>query len=527
MGLDGGLRTVLMAGVLCVSQAQVGLSGTVTSHRTGAALQGAVVKLLVLGIVDTTDAQGRFSLTGPSGVLRPGGRQAVDGWTGTKSLQFWQDAEGWADIRVYDLSGTVRANLFSGVLPGGEWSIALPSLPSGLYVCAFDGPRTHKRVRFLSTRSGDISTSNGAKDVLGATPGAVAPRTAAESLDTLVVTKSGFVPARLAPSSLQQTGMAVKLDDSTAVSDADDATIVPDASWTAYMPDGIPPPSLGTAAFSIVLQIGAIRDVGLTKFGQRRQYDITGGTVTGDKIAATVLEGGLDYDLTLSNGSKEIEQIIILKAGNTPILMRNPGVAPTGAKNARMVLDFEAPNSSSYAWLNTGKFAAMRIVDTVAKTIGMDVYDISKVTLPAKKVQIKDPAGTTHQTWECLSFKGTQGATLFTENVSLGSSISIGASKRGSRNIIPITGGTTTGRIVGKVLGGGADYQLGGLDARYTLAPDDGELIIIRNCGANGLVPVFEARIGSVYGYLNENKFMSSSPSMSGSGVSLTFYEMK
>lgn len=527
MSLVRVCMAVSIAGAFGFAQAQVGLSGTVTSNKSGAALEGAVVKLLALGLSDTTDAQGRFSLTGPSGVLRPGGREAMDGWAGPRSLQFRQDIEGWADIRVYDLSGTVRATLFSGVLPGGEWSVALPNLPSGLYVCAFDGPGTHKRVRFLSTPAGGVAASSATMKFKGAAPGSVAPRSAAAPLDTLVVTKSGYIQARLPLSSLQQTGMAVKLDDSGAVSDVDDATIVPDASWTAYMADGIPPPSLGTKVFSIVLQIGAIRDVGLTKFGQRRQYDIKGGTVTGDKITATVVEGGLDYDLTLSNGSKEIEQIIILKAGTTPILMRNPGVAPIGAKNARMVLDFEAPNSSSYTWLNTGKFAAMRIVDTVAKTIKMDVYDISKVTLPTKKVQIKDPSGVTNQTWECLSFKGTQGATLFTENVTLGSSISIGASKRGSRNIIPITGGTTTGKIVGKVLSGGADYQLGGLDARYTLAPNDGELIIIRNCGANGLVPVFEARIGSVYEYLNENKFMSSSPNVGGGGVSLTFYEMK
>jgi hypothetical protein len=81
--------------------------------------------------------------------------------------------------------------------------------------------------------------------------------------------------------------------------------------------------------------------------------------------------------------------------------------------------------------------------------------------------------------------------------------------------------------VVGKILDGGADYQLSGLDARYTLAPNDGEFIIVRNCGANGLVPVFEARVDGPYAFLNENKYLSSSPSMVGSGVSITFYEKK
>ena len=84
----------------------------------------------------------------------------------------------------------------------------------------------------------------------------------------------------------------------------------------------------------------------------------------------------------------------------------------------------------------------------------------------------QDPADAENQTWECVKISGSQGAQVFTENVTLGGSISIGATKRGSRNIIPITGGTTTGRVEGKILPGGADYQLGGLDARYTLEPD-------------------------------------------------------
>ncbi len=44
---------------------------------------------------------------------------------------------------------------------------------------------------------------------------------------------------------------------------------------------------------------------------------------------------------------------------------------------------------------------------------------------------------------------------MFTESVALGSSISVGQSKRGNRNIIPITGGTVTGKIKGKVVPGG------------------------------------------------------------------------
>jgi hypothetical protein len=346
-------------------------------------------------------------------------------------------------------------------------------------------------------------------------------------VDTLLVTKNGFSSSRLAINSYNVSGLTITLDD-TSKAQTDNAVIVPDPSWTCYMPEGIPPPKSGVAVFSITLQYSACHNVGLTQFGQRRQFDIKGGTIKGDKLNADLLSGGLDYELTLSNGSIEVEQINIFKTkDNTSVLMRNAGVAPVGEKNVRVVLDFEAPNSSSSKWLHTSKYVATRIIDSSAKTITLDVFDVSNATLPSQKIQIKDPSGVPNQTWECFKLTGTKGTEIFTENVSLGSSISIGASKRGSRNIIPITGGTTSGRVSGKILSGGADYQLGGLDARYTLAPSDTDFIIVRNCGSNGLVPVFETKVNGKYDFLNETKYLSSSPEVGGGGVKITFYEVR
>lgn len=292
------------------------------------------------------------------------------------------------------------------------------------------------------------------------------------------------------------------------------------------MPDGIPPPELGDELFEITLNYSTCHDVGITKFGQRYQYDIDGGEIKGERINATILKGGLDYELVLSSGSVEVEQINIFRTkDNTPVLMRNAGVSPQRECPVRVVLDFEAPNSSSYKWLNSGKFAATRIIDSAAKAIKMKVFDISTVVLPQSRVQIKDPEDVPNQTWDCVKITGRQGQVVFTENVALGNSISIGASKRGSRNIIPITGGTMSGRVKGKILPGGADYQLSGLDARYTLETDDGVLIIVRNCGSGALIPVFETKTDGPYSFLNENKYLSSAPGMSGGGVSITFYE--
>jgi hypothetical protein len=119
---------------------------------------------------------------------------------------------------------------------------------------------------------------------------------------------------------------------------------------------------------------------------------------------------------------------------------------------------------------------------------------------------------------------------LIMENVTLGPSQLVGASKRGIRNIIPITGGELSGRVTGRVLMGGADYQNlsppATIDAHYLWQADDGEIIIVRNGGAFGsLVPTFEARVDGRHAYLNRGRYLSSNPGMGQGGVALTFYE--
>jgi hypothetical protein len=147
-------------------------------------------------------------------------------------------------------------------------------------------------------------------------------------------------------------------------------------------------------------------------------------------------------------------------------------------------------------------------------------------------VSISKPAEAAAQPWgyRLKEASEQQGEILITENVTLAPSQRVGLSKRGIRNIIPITGGTVSGRIMGKVLMGGADYQLltppASIDAHYLWETDDGELIIVRNGGGfGGLVPTFETRVDGPYAYLNTGSYLSSPPGMGQGGVALTFYE--
>jgi hypothetical protein len=311
---------------------------------------------------------------------------------------------------------------------------------------------------------------------------------------------------------------------------SNDATYVPDPGWACGMPDGIPAPSKGTLAFSISIQIGATHDVGDTPYGHRRLLDVKGGTISGDKLKGSVVTGGLEYELTLSNGVIEYHDINILKASDgSYVYLRTCGVAPSASAEPRVVMLFDAVTSGSASFLNDGKFVATRVLNATGGTgtLQLDVYDVSKVTAGEPRVTITKPSGVTKQPWDCNTTTGTQGATVFTENVSLGSSFSF-TGKKGSHNVIPITGGTTTGKVEGAILNGGADYQLSGsLDAWYTLAPSNGEFILVRNCGGGKLIPWFEAKVDGKYNFLNTQAYLSSSPGVGSGGVSITFYERK
>jgi hypothetical protein len=74
--------------------------------------------------------------------------------------------------------------------------------------------------------------------------------------------------------------------------------------------------------------------------------------------------------------------------------------------------------------------------------------------------------------------------------VSVGAPLDVGDVGKGGRRIVPITGGTFAGPLLcATVLPGGADWQVlrsdgvAELEARYTLATEEGALIYVRNHG--------------------------------------------
>lgn len=88
-------------------------------------------------------------------------------------------------------------------------------------------------------------------------------------------------------------------------------------------------------------------------------------------------------------------------------------------------------------------------------------------------------------------------------NAGLAAPVSVGDTPEGTRRIIPIGGGSVEGPLIrGKLIGGGADWQLARadgvtvVDATYAIQTDDGVVIQIRNRGLrHGPVDVMAALV--------------------------------
>ncbi len=312
--------------------------------------------------------------------------------------------------------------------------------------------------------------------------------------------------------------------------------LVPHQAWNCGMADGMPKPESGTLLLEAEMKLDNVYDVGKTPFGRRAVAVTQTGTMNGPKIQASILAGGLDFQLVLANGVVEVEQILVLRTSDGRYaIMRNAGTG-LDARDVRVVYDFEAPTAGTFAWLNTGKYVGRRVIDAAAKTMKLTIYDVSGVTVPtdaAHTVRVTKPADVPPQPWDfrVAGPNEQRGETIVTENVALGGMQSVAGGKRGARNILQITGGTLTGMITGKVLFGGADYQSPttgpAIDARYLWQTTEGDIIIVRNAGSGRLVPTFETGVDSKYAWLNSGTYLSSGPGMGAGGVSLTMYKSK
>ena len=86
-------------------------------------------------------------------------------------------------------------------------------------------------------------------------------------------------------------------------------------------------------------------------------------------------------------------------------------------------------------------------------------------------------------------------------DVLVGTPVVVGDTVAGSRRVIPIVGGTVGGAFQGRILPGGADFQLirpdgvAEIEARYVIETDEGELVYVTNTGQRHAPPDVMARL--------------------------------
>ena len=115
--------------------------------------------------------------------------------------------------------------------------------------------------------------------------------------------------------------------------------------------------------FDANVTIAEMLNFGKSKYGERRIIPITGGTFKGPNIEGVVLPGGADWQLVRPDGDVELYARYTLRtADGSLIQVTNRVLIHTPSKDSktgpyiRSVIDFEAPSSSPYDWLNHAIF---------------------------------------------------------------------------------------------------------------------------------------------------------------------------
>ncbi len=120
--------------------------------------------------------------------------------------------------------------------------------------------------------------------------------------------------------------------------------------------------------------VGPIRDLGPVPHGRRRVVDITGGAVSGPRLAGSIVPGGADWQYVRADGVIELEARYCIRTGDgTEIAVTNRGLrravpdimermsreeaVDPALVYFRTVPVFEAP-AGPYAWLNESVFLA-------------------------------------------------------------------------------------------------------------------------------------------------------------------------
>jgi hypothetical protein len=117
-----------------------------------------------------------------------------------------------------------------------------------------------------------------------------------------------------------------------------------------------PPPTL-EYAFTAHITLAPPVELGTVEGGRRRFIGITGGTVDGPLLQASVLPGGGDWQTIAPGGLTQVEARYFLKAGDgTVIEITNPGVRVASDAVTEKLAKGEPVEPEAYYFRTTPRF---------------------------------------------------------------------------------------------------------------------------------------------------------------------------
>ena len=110
-------------------------------------------------------------------------------------------------------------------------------------------------------------------------------------------------------------------------------------------------------AFMVKVDVGPVQDLGITSAGHRRVIDILGGTVSGPRLAGTILPGGADWQVVRPDGAIDVEARYTIRAeSGAQVYVRNWGVRVASAEVLAALGRGETVAPDSYYFRTSPRF---------------------------------------------------------------------------------------------------------------------------------------------------------------------------
>jgi hypothetical protein len=214
-----------MSALMLMETETSALSGTVKDNK-GAALAGALIHLASdSSVLGSTNARGEFTVIKPASVddRGPGsaaGQDLVRLSLRDDRLHFFLPSSAQAGaMSLFARDGRKRSETPLGPLEAGDHQVKMPRLAPGFYCLRFSMPPFSAATYLVHTGIEAFLAPDDRPASVEASDAEALGHTSADAVDTLLVKKAGFVPAKVPIASFDQTGIDIVMaPDSAKVS---------------------------------------------------------------------------------------------------------------------------------------------------------------------------------------------------------------------------------------------------------------------------------------------------------------------